>query len=203
MLWPPAPSGPDTQPFGLPDGANDASLTLLVRTAGLTLLLLGDLEPPGQRALARTGRVPAGVDVLKVAHHGSAHQDPGLLAAAAPRLAVVSVGADNGYGHPAPSTLAAFRDRGVPSTGPTGRGTSRYWAETTAGPVVRAPARPTPYLPCGSPPAPGTPPKPWRQAETKRPPRCGTRRPPRASGEPGRVPRRPSLPGTLGPWTRP
>ncbi|AXQ59074.1 ComEC/Rec2 family competence protein [Streptomyces koyangensis] len=114
VLWPPAPSGPDTQSFGLPDGANDASLTLLVRTAGLTLLLLGDLEPPGQRALARTGRVPAGVDVLKVAHHGSAHQDPGLLAAAAPRLAVVSVGADNGYGHPAPSTLAAFRDRGVP-----------------------------------------------------------------------------------------
>lgn len=114
VIWPPAASGPDAQPFGLPDGANDASLTLLVRTAGLTLLLLGDLEPPGQRALARTGRVPAGVDVLKVAHHGSAHQDPGLLAAAAPRLAVVSVGADNGYGHPAPSTLAAFRDRGVP-----------------------------------------------------------------------------------------
>uniref|UniRef100_UPI0035BBACCF ComEC/Rec2 family competence protein n=1 Tax=Streptomyces sp. SM9 TaxID=1736047 RepID=UPI0035BBACCF len=114
VLWPPAPSGPDARPFGPPDGANDASLTLLVRTAGLTLLLLGDLEPPGQRALARTGRVPAGVDVLKVAHHGSAHQDPGLLAAAAPRLAVVSVGADNGYGHPAPSTLAAFRDRGVP-----------------------------------------------------------------------------------------
>ncbi|GFH65857.1 hypothetical protein Srut_23710 [Streptomyces rutgersensis] len=108
VLWPP---GPPARP---PDGANDASLTLLVRTAGLTLLLLGDLEPPGQRALARTGRVPAGVDVLKVAHHGSAHQDPGLLAAAAPRVAVVSVGADNGYGHPAPSTLATFHDRGVP-----------------------------------------------------------------------------------------
>ena len=49
------------------------------------------------------------MDVLKVAHHGSA--DTGLaalLAEATPELAVISVGAGNPYGHPAPSALAAL-----------------------------------------------------------------------------------------------
>jgi competence protein ComEC len=50
--------------------------------------------------------------VLKVAHHGSA--DPGLeqlLRAVRPRIALVSVGAGNDYGHPAPSTIAALNAR--------------------------------------------------------------------------------------------
>jgi competence protein ComEC len=38
------------------------------------------------------------VDVLKVAHHGSAYQDPGLIGRAAPRLALISCGADNPKG---------------------------------------------------------------------------------------------------------
>ncbi|MER5441475.1 ComEC/Rec2 family competence protein [Streptomyces sp. NPDC002790] len=109
VLWPP----PDPAPP--PDGPNDASVTLLVRVAGLALLLLGDLEPPAQRALLRSpagARLPQ-VDVLKVAHHGSAYQDPELLRRAAPRVALISVGRDNSYGHPAPSTLAALRARGA------------------------------------------------------------------------------------------
>ncbi|NEC91950.1 ComEC/Rec2 family competence protein [Streptomyces sp. SID12501] len=109
VLWPrPAPA-PE------PEGANDASVTLLVRSAGLRLLLLGDLEPPAQRALLSSpaaAQVRA-VDVLKVAHHGSAYQDPDLIRAAAPRLALISCGADNTYGHPAPSTVAALRDGGA------------------------------------------------------------------------------------------
>ncbi|MZD03482.1 MBL fold metallo-hydrolase, partial [Streptomyces sp. SID5785] len=110
VLWPQAgPGSPE------PDGPNDASVTLLVRTAGLTLLLLGDLEPAAQRALLRTadGARLSGVDVLKVAHHGSAYQDPELLRRAAPRLALISVGAENTYGHPAPRTLAALRGQGA------------------------------------------------------------------------------------------
>ncbi|MEU4151027.1 ComEC/Rec2 family competence protein [Streptomyces sp. NPDC026659] len=108
VLWPQA-SAPD------PDGPNDASVAVLVRTGGLRLLLLGDLEPPAQRELllsphaADLGRV----DVLKVAHHGSAYQDPDLIRLASPRLALVSCGADNPYGHPAPSTVAALRAGGA------------------------------------------------------------------------------------------
>ncbi|CAM5325751.1 membrane protein [Streptomyces purpurascens] len=121
VVWPPpsppppsAGSPPGSHPGVLPahpapEGPNDASVAMLVRSAGLRLLLLGDLEPPAQRALARSPAAEAleGVDVLKVAHHGSAYQDPGLIHRAAPRLALISCGANNTYGHPAPGTVAA------------------------------------------------------------------------------------------------
>jgi competence protein ComEC len=109
VLWPPA------RPVPEPEGPNDASVTLLVRSGGLRMLLLGDLEPPAQQALARSSAAAllGGVDVLKVAHHGSAYQDPDLIRAVAPRLALISCGADNPYGHPAPSTVAALRATGA------------------------------------------------------------------------------------------
>ncbi|GGV57559.1 membrane protein [Streptomyces griseoloalbus] len=138
VVWPPPsappsqgphPSGPQvpgpppsgTSPPGLPslgpvpEGPNDASVAMLVRTAGLRLLLLGDLEPPAQRALARSPAAQrlADVDVLKVAHHGSAYQDPDLIRRAAPRLALISTGQDNTYGHPAPGTVDALRAGGA------------------------------------------------------------------------------------------
>ncbi|PKW07749.1 competence protein ComEC [Streptomyces sp. 1222.5] len=124
VLWPPPsvrppPGAPAPAPWPgappEPDGPNDASVALLVRTGGMRLLLLGDLEPPAQQALLRSPAAAdlAGVDVLKVAHHGSAYQEPELMRLAAPRVALVSAGADNPYGHPAPSTLAALRSGGA------------------------------------------------------------------------------------------
>ncbi|MDQ0713322.1 competence protein ComEC [Streptomyces luteogriseus] len=133
VVWPPpmppASPPPDSPPWTLPgtppgvlpvhppapEGPNDASVAMLVRTAGLRLLLLGDLEPPAQRALARSPAAGTleGVDVLKVAHHGSAYQDPGLIRRVAPRLALISCGEDNSYGHPAPGTVAALRAGGA------------------------------------------------------------------------------------------
>jgi competence protein ComEC len=125
VLWPPPqgtqlPSGVMAPPFrpgaGFePEGPNDASVALLVRTGGLRLLLLGDLEPPAQQALLRSPAAAdlAGVDVLKVAHHGSAYQDAELIRLAAPRVALVSAGAGNPYGHPAPATMAALRTGGA------------------------------------------------------------------------------------------
>ncbi|WP_121747359.1 ComEC/Rec2 family competence protein [Streptomyces sp. E2N166] len=125
VVWPPPtpPKGPPPTPptTAAPvfptstEGANDASVTLLVRTAGLRLLLLGDLEPPAQRELARSpaGAALEGVDVLKVAHHGSAHQDADLIRKVAPRLALISCGEDNTYGHPAPGTVEALRAQGA------------------------------------------------------------------------------------------
>ncbi|WP_320774869.1 ComEC/Rec2 family competence protein [Streptomyces sp. CRN 30] len=112
-VWPPASTVPGRVP-GF-EGPNDASVALLVDAAGLRLLLLGDLEPPAQRALAGSEVAPAleGVDVVKVAHHGSAHQDFGLLRRTAPRVALISAGEDNTYGHPAPVTLAALRAQGA------------------------------------------------------------------------------------------
>lgn len=99
-------------PRRLLGGVNDASLTLLVETAGIRVLLSGDVEPVAQAALlAVPGLAP--VDVLKVPHHGSRHQDERLLGGLGARLALVPVGADNDYGHPAPETLAALRSAGA------------------------------------------------------------------------------------------
>jgi competence protein ComEC len=57
---------------------------------------------------------PGPIDVLKVAHHGS--DDAGLdalLDRTVPRLAVISVGADNPYGHPTAGTLATLAEHGI------------------------------------------------------------------------------------------
>lgn len=115
VLWPPGgaatAAGPAAGP--VPEDPNDASVTLLVRAGGLTLLLLGDLEPPAQQALLRSHPTLPRVDVLKVAHHGSAYQDTALLHSARPRFALVSVGRDNPYGHPAARTVEALRSGGA------------------------------------------------------------------------------------------
>lgn len=54
---------------------------------------------------------PPPVEILKVAHHGSADERlPQLLELVRPRIALVSVGGGNDYGHPAPSTTAALAE---------------------------------------------------------------------------------------------
>ncbi|WNI27029.1 ComEC/Rec2 family competence protein [Streptomyces sp. ITFR-16] len=114
VLWPQGggePSGPAAGP--VPHDPNDASVTLFVRAGGLTLLLPGDLEPPAQQALLRSHPGLPRVDVLKVAHHGSAHQDSALLRSLRPRIALVSVGRDNPYGHPAARTVDALTGGGA------------------------------------------------------------------------------------------
>jgi competence protein ComEC len=95
---------------------NNASIVLRVDVGDVRLLLTGDVEPPAQRALlAGPLRAPGilPVDVLKVPHHGSAAQMPGLLAGIGARVGVISVGAGNDYGHPAPSTVTALRRAGI------------------------------------------------------------------------------------------
>jgi competence protein ComEC len=109
VLWPPA----DSATRGPGDGstANEASVVLLVEVQGLRLLLTGDVEPEGQQALARL--LPGlRVDVLKMPHHGSAHQDEPWLVSLGASVVLVSVGADNDYGHPAASALRPLTDAG-------------------------------------------------------------------------------------------
>ncbi|MFJ9526221.1 ComEC/Rec2 family competence protein [Streptomyces cyaneofuscatus] len=111
VLWPRDGPGGVVKGAG---GPNDSSVTLYVRAAGgLTLLLLGDLEPPAQRGLLHSSAGLPRVDVLKVAHHGSGFQYAGLLDSVRPRLALISCGADNPYGHPAPRTVDALRSVGA------------------------------------------------------------------------------------------
>jgi competence protein ComEC len=92
--------------------ANNASLVLLVEVRGVRVLMSGDMEPEAQQRLDAS--LPGlRVDVLKVPHHGSRYQDPDLLDGLGARLALVSVGRDNDYGHPAAVTLALLRRAGM------------------------------------------------------------------------------------------
>lgn len=101
-LWP--QPGPTRHGPGDGSTANDASVVLLAEVEGARILLTGDVEPPAQASLARM--VPGlDVDVLKMPHHGSAHQDEDWLLSLRPEVVLVSVGADNDYGHPADSAL--------------------------------------------------------------------------------------------------
>lgn len=98
---------------GAGDDQNDNSVVLRLVYGEVSFLLTGDLGAAGEAALlARGGDLRA--TVLKVAHHGSdSSTTPSFLAAVRPRLAVVSVGGGNGYGHPSPSTELALRLAGV------------------------------------------------------------------------------------------
>jgi competence protein ComEC len=88
--------------------ANDASIVLLGEFEGRRFLLTGDTEDDVDPILL--GRGLPTVDMLKVAHHGSATaSSDALLAALRPSVAVISVGADNTYGHPNGGTVARLR----------------------------------------------------------------------------------------------
>lgn len=117
---PPAPTGQGDAEDGT--AVNEASLVLLLESSGpagaLRLLALGDLETAGQQRLAeriRSGQVVLGspVDAVNVAHHGSARQWGDLYRLVAAPVALIGVGVDNDYGHPAPRTLALLRSLGM------------------------------------------------------------------------------------------
>lgn len=84
-------------------GSNERSLVLYADLQGVTFLLTGDLPWEAEPAT-----VPP-ADVLKVAHHGSKNASSDrFLRQVRPKLAIISVGASNRYGHPAERVLASL-----------------------------------------------------------------------------------------------
>jgi competence protein ComEC len=112
VLWPPGDAEGGraaADPAAPVDDPNQRAIVLLARDGPLDVLLTADAESPVTAPLD----LPQ-VDVLKVAHHGSA--DPGLpalLERLRPRLAAIEVGRDNSYGHPDPTTLRALAAAGA------------------------------------------------------------------------------------------
>ncbi|CAN2187733.1 ComEC family competence protein [Candidatus Nanopelagicaceae bacterium] len=95
---------------GSENSPNNSSISALFRSPDFTLFAGGDIEPLAQEQLRE--QIGA-VDIYKVSHHGSKFQDPELMRELSPALAVISVGAKNTYGHPAPSTISALTDLGA------------------------------------------------------------------------------------------
>ncbi|MET9337502.1 ComEC/Rec2 family competence protein [Nonomuraea sp. NPDC003804] len=104
---------PGSLPSGPGEGSviNNESVVLLVRWAAGSMLLSGDVETEAQVQLLRAGLPRA--DLIKVPHHGSVRQDPRFLAAIGARAALISVGSDNGYGHPSPRTVGLLHRLGM------------------------------------------------------------------------------------------
>lgn len=105
-LWPRA---------GYEGESNAASACYLLEEKSLRILLTGDVEGEGERELTACLRrlSLAELDVLKVAHHGSRYSTTeSFLQAVTPRLALISAGRDNSYGHPHEEMLKRLWEKG-------------------------------------------------------------------------------------------
>ena len=104
-LWP-APGHPDMQT------GNPGSIVVRADWAGtpdLSAIFLGDLGEDSQNALLASSAIRS-ASVVKVAHHGSADQSAKLYERLHALIGLVSVGADNGYGHPTDRALQVLAE---------------------------------------------------------------------------------------------
>jgi competence protein ComEC len=105
VLWPPV-TGQGATP-------NDASLVLRLSDGQVHILLTGDIEKRTEEKLVEE-RAPLAADFLKTAHHGSkTSSTEDSIAAVAPRVAVISVGESNPFGHPSESVVERLGQHGV------------------------------------------------------------------------------------------
>jgi beta-lactamase superfamily II metal-dependent hydrolase len=112
ILGPPSPWLTNTR-----SDVNANSVVVLLSWRGRTVLFTGDAEPETERWLL--ARAPQGLtalpaELLKVAHHGGRFSStPAFLQAVRPRIAVISSGAGNDYGHPTGEALGRLAEIGA------------------------------------------------------------------------------------------
>ncbi|MFA5925929.1 MAG: ComEC/Rec2 family competence protein [Parcubacteria group bacterium] len=100
--------------------ANNSSIVTRLDWGENSFLFTGDIESGAENEILESlsageaGGSSIDVDILKVAHHGSKHSSSeAFLDAASPEEAVISVGANNSYGHPTNEVLEALRKRNI------------------------------------------------------------------------------------------
>lgn len=105
---------PDSAWTSALDDANLASAVMMIRVGNTRFLFTGDAEAAEEEWLLRRGPDALAADVLKVGHHGSrTSTTPAFLDAVRPRIALVSVGDHNTYGHPSAEVMAALDAAGA------------------------------------------------------------------------------------------
>lgn len=110
VLWPDVNIKEFEEMPGEGSQINNSSIAMIVSSSDWSIFTAGDLEPPAQHQLLGLLRK---VDIYKVCHHGSKYQDVELMSDLSAQIAVISVGAKNSYGHPAPETIAALTRLGT------------------------------------------------------------------------------------------
>ncbi|HLM84464.1 MAG TPA: ComEC/Rec2 family competence protein [Candidatus Bathyarchaeia archaeon] len=102
---------PDSPVDAAAGDANNESIVTRMDFGESSFLFTGDIESPAEKEILAIGE-NIDVEYLKVAHHGSKYSSSDdFLNAASPAEAIISVGANNPYGHPAAETLQKFRIR--------------------------------------------------------------------------------------------
>ncbi len=106
VVWPPETGLQSASP-------NDASLVLRLSDGQVNFLLAGDIEKHTEEKLAKDNAAVR-ADFLKVPHHGSkTSSTEAFLAAVTPRVAAVSVGEANPFGHPSENVIERIEQHGV------------------------------------------------------------------------------------------
>lgn len=113
-------------PYLAGKGENHDSMVLGTQKGGLSWLFTGDLDRPGELdTIARHPGLTA--DVLKVGHHGSkTSSDPQFITSVKPRIALISAGRHNRYGHPNDETLVTLKQHHVRIFNTQKQGMVRY-----------------------------------------------------------------------------
>lgn len=92
---------------------NNSSSVYYVHHPNLTVLLMGDATIDTEKYLLENYNL--NIDVLKVGHHGSKTSTGiSFLNATSPRLALISVGQDNNFGHPNQEVLKKLENKNIP-----------------------------------------------------------------------------------------
>jgi len=99
VLWPKLLMGQMPTLPGDGSEVNNSSISVIIKTKTLSIFAGGDIEPAAQELITSSGYLSK-VDVLKVSHHGSAYQYLPMLDRLNPKVAIISVGQGNSYGHP-------------------------------------------------------------------------------------------------------
>jgi Predicted hydrolase (metallo-beta-lactamase superfamily) len=95
------------------EDSNDYSIVVKVTFGGTSFLLTGDAEALSEKEMVSAGR-DLSATVLKVGHHGSGTStSQAFLNKVNPKYAVISVGKDNKYGHPAQETMDRLKAKGI------------------------------------------------------------------------------------------
>ena len=117
--------------------SNNHSVVLRLQFGQISFLLPGDIEAPVEEKLVASG-VPLTATVLKSPHHGSrTSSSEAFLEAVEPQVVVISVGAENRFGHPSLEVIERYAAYGLPVLRTDQRGTIEFitdgeqlWVET-------------------------------------------------------------------------
>jgi competence protein ComEC len=108
------PAAPDGSLEKQADNVNNTSIVLQLSYGPHDILLEGDAEWQAENEMVRYASAGLASEILKVGHHGSkTSSSTKFLAAVRPQVAIISVGAENRFGHPSPQTIQALQNEGA------------------------------------------------------------------------------------------